>query len=91
MVNVLVTGGAGFIGSNFVRYALAAHADWHVTTLDKLTYAGRLENLASVKDHPRHRFVQGDIADRGGRRAARRASPTSSSTSPPRRTSIARS
>jgi dTDP-glucose 4,6-dehydratase len=64
MVNVLVTGGAGFIGSNFVRYALAAHADWRVTTLDKLTYAGRLENLESVKDHPRHRFVQGDIADR---------------------------
>jgi dTDP-glucose 4,6-dehydratase len=64
MVNILVTGGAGFIGSNFVRYALAAHADWRVTTLDKLTYAGRLENLESVKDHPRHRFVKGDIADR---------------------------
>ena len=63
MVNVLVTGGAGFIGSNFVRFAIAAHADWHVTTLDKLTYAGRLENLESVKDHPRHRFVQGDVAD----------------------------
>ena len=63
MVNVLVTGGAGFIGSNFVRYALAAHDDWRVTTLDKLTYAGRLENLESVKDHPRHRFVKGDVAD----------------------------
>jgi dTDP-glucose 4,6-dehydratase len=63
MVNVLVTGGAGFIGSNFVRYAIAAHDDWRVTTLDKLTYAGRLENLDSVKDHPRHRFVKGDIAD----------------------------
>jgi dTDP-glucose 4,6-dehydratase len=63
MVNVLVTGGAGFIGSNFVRYALATHGDWRVTTLDKLTYAGRLENLQSVKDHPRHRFVQGDVAD----------------------------
>jgi dTDP-glucose 4,6-dehydratase len=63
MVKVLVTGGAGFIGSNFVRYAIDAHADWHVTTLDKLTYAGRLENLDSVKDHPRHRFVKGDIAD----------------------------
>jgi len=63
MVNVLVTGGAGFIGSNFVRYGLDAHADWHVTTLDKLTYAGRLENLESVRDHPRHRFVKGDIAD----------------------------
>jgi len=63
MVNVLVTGGAGFIGSNFVRYGLAAHADWHVTTLDKLTYAGRLENLESVRNHPRHRFIKGDIAD----------------------------
>jgi dTDP-glucose 4,6-dehydratase len=63
MIKVLVTGGAGFIGSNFVHHALAAHDDWHVTTLDKLTYAGRLENLADVKDHPRHRFVKGDVAD----------------------------
>ena len=63
MVKVLVTGGAGFIGSNFVRYALAAHPDWQVTTLDKLTYAGRLENLESVTDDPRHRFVKGDVAD----------------------------
>ena len=63
MIDVLVTGGAGFIGSNFVRHALAAHPDWRVTTLDKLTYAGRLENLESVQDHPRHRFVKGDVAD----------------------------
>lgn len=63
MVEVLVTGGAGFIGSNYVRHALAAHPDWRVTTLDKLTYAGRLENLHDVMDHPRHRFVRGDIAD----------------------------
>jgi dTDP-glucose 4,6-dehydratase len=63
MVEVLVTGGAGFIGSNFVRHALAAHADWQVVTLDKLTYAGRLENLQGVIDHPRHRFLRGDIAD----------------------------
>ena len=63
MVDVLVTGGAGFIGSNFVRYALARHEDWQVTTLDKLTYAGRLENLHDVKDHPRHRFIRGDVAD----------------------------
>jgi dTDP-glucose 4,6-dehydratase len=63
MVKVLVTGGAGFIGSNFVRYAIATHPDWQVTTLDKLTYAGRLENLESVKDNPRHRFVKGDVAD----------------------------
>jgi dTDP-glucose 4,6-dehydratase len=63
MINVLVTGGAGFIGSNFVRHALSAHADWNVTTLDKLTYAGRLENLKGVLDHPRHEFVKGDVAD----------------------------
>jgi len=65
MVNVLVTGGAGFIGANFVRYAISAHADWRVTTLDKLTYAGRLENLKGLLDHPRHEFVKGDVADPG--------------------------
>jgi dTDP-glucose 4,6-dehydratase len=65
MVNVLVTGGAGFIGSNFVRYALATHSDWRITTLDKLTYAGRLENLNGVIEHPRHEFVKGDVADPG--------------------------
>ena len=63
MAKVLVTGGAGFIGSNFVTYALEAHPDWHITTLDKLTYAGRLENLRDVEKHPRHRFVRGDVAD----------------------------
>ncbi len=63
MTRVLVTGGAGFIGSNFVRWAHEAHADWQITTLDKLTYAGRLENLDEVKDSPRHRFVRGDITD----------------------------
>jgi dTDP-glucose 4,6-dehydratase len=64
MIDVLVTGGAGFIGSNFVRHALAAHPDWRVTTLDKLTYAGRIENLHDVMDHPRHAFVRADICDR---------------------------
>ena len=63
MVNVLVTGGAGFIGSNYVKHAIAAHPDWRVTTLDKLTYAGRLENLKDVFEHPRHEFVKGDVAD----------------------------
>ncbi|CAN5855266.1 dTDP-glucose 4,6-dehydratase [soil metagenome] len=63
MVDVLVTGGAGFIGSNFVRYGLAQHPDWRITTLDKLTYAGRRENLHDVIDNPRHRFVHGDVAD----------------------------
>ncbi len=65
MTNVLVTGGAGFIGSNFVKWAHARHPDWHITTLDKLTYAGRLENLREVSDSPRHTFVKGDIADAG--------------------------
>jgi len=63
VVNVLVTGGAGFIGSNFVRWAHEAHPDWAITTLDKLTYAGRLENLQSLASSPRHTFVHGDIAD----------------------------
>ena len=63
MIKVLVTGGAGFIGSNFVRYALQTHPDWHVTNLDKLTYAGRKENLHDVMTNPRHTFVHGDILD----------------------------
>ena len=63
MLDVLVTGGAGFIGSNFVRHAIETHDDWRVTTLDKLTYAGRLENLQGFLEHPRHEFVKGDVAD----------------------------
>ena len=63
MVEVLVTGGAGFIGSNFVHHALDAHPDWRVTTLDKLTYAGRRENLQDLDANSRHRFVHGDVAD----------------------------
>jgi dTDP-glucose 4,6-dehydratase len=63
LVEVLVTGGAGFIGSNFVRYAIEAHPDWRVTTLDKRTYAGRRENLHDVMTHERHAFVHRDITD----------------------------
>src|SRR6478752_7679728 len=63
MVNVLVTGGAGFIGSNFIRYALDVHPDWHVTNLDKLTYAGRMETIKDLSGHPRHAFVHGDVTD----------------------------
>jgi dTDP-glucose 4,6-dehydratase len=61
---LLVTGGAGFIGSNFIRYALAEHPDWEITNLDKLTYAGNLENLKDIQDRPRYHFIKGDIADR---------------------------
>src|SRR5215469_16183224 len=61
-MNILVTGGAGFIGSAFIRM-LAAETDWRVVNLDKLTYAGNLENLASIAEGSRYRFVQGDICD----------------------------
>jgi len=61
-MHLLVTGGAGFIGSNFIRYILA-ETDWKITSLDKLTYAGNLENLVDIKDDPRYAFVHGDIAD----------------------------
>src|SRR4051812_34119760 len=60
---LLVTGGAGFIGSNFVLSTIAATGET-IVNLDKLTYAGNLRNLDSLKDDPRHVFVQGDIADR---------------------------
>jgi dTDP-glucose 4,6-dehydratase len=62
-VNVLVTGGAGFIGSNLVRLLLAERPGWRVVNLDQLTYAGNAENLADLSDHPRYRFVKGDICD----------------------------
>ena len=65
MKNILVTGGAGFIGCNFVRYMLGKYPDYRIVVYDKLTYAGRLENLQDVAQaHPhRYHFVQGDICD----------------------------
>lgn len=65
MRKILVTGGAGFIGSNFVHYLLRRHDDVEVINLDKLTYAGNLENLRDIKGHPNYRFVKGDICDAG--------------------------
>jgi dTDP-glucose 4,6-dehydratase len=62
-MRVLVTGGAGFIGSHFVKFALQTHPDWQIVNLDKLSYAGNLENLANLPDATRHQFVKGDIAD----------------------------
>ena len=91
MANVLVTGGAGFIGEQLIAYALDAHPDWHVTTLDKLTYAGRMENLRGLEDNPRHRFVKGDVVDVAARGTARGGSRTTSSISLPRPTLTGRS
>jgi len=60
---LLVTGGAGFIGSNFTRHVLAANEDIEIIVLDKLTYAGNLDNLKGLEGNPRYRFVRGDICD----------------------------
>jgi dTDP-glucose 4,6-dehydratase len=64
MTTILVTGGAGFIGSNFIRYLLQRHSDYRVINLDKLTYAGNPANLRDVEHDQRYRFVHGDICDR---------------------------
>lgn len=63
-MTIMVTGGAGFIGSNFVFYILKKYLDYRVICLDKLTYAGNLSTLASIKDNPKFRFVKADICDR---------------------------
>jgi len=63
MKNLLVTGGAGFIGSNFVIYMLDKYEDYNIIVYDKLTYAGNLENLLDVSDDPRYHFIKGDICD----------------------------
>jgi dTDP-glucose 4,6-dehydratase len=62
-MNLLITGGCGFIGSNLVRLILAERPGWRVVNLDKLTYAGNPENLADLAGHPGYRFAHGDIAD----------------------------
>ncbi|AYO29929.1 dTDP-glucose 4,6-dehydratase [Biomaibacter acetigenes] len=63
-MKILVTGGAGFIGSNFIRYMLKQHKDYKIINLDKLTYAGNLENLKDVEDNPNYIFINGDITDK---------------------------
>jgi dTDP-glucose 4,6-dehydratase len=63
-MNVLVTGGCGFIGSNLVRFLRRVRPEWTVVNLDKLTYAGNLENLSDLEADPKHVFTAGDVADR---------------------------
>ena len=63
-MNIIVTGGAGFIGSNFVFHILKKYPDYRIICLDKLTYAGNLSTLAPVMDNPNFRFVKADICDR---------------------------
>jgi dTDP-glucose 4,6-dehydratase len=63
-MNLLVTGGAGFIGSNFIRYILDRYPEYRVINIDKLTYAGNLENLTGIDKDPRYAFEKGDICDK---------------------------
>jgi len=63
MPNLLITGGAGFIGSNFVRYALKKYPAYRIVVYDKLTYAGNLDNLRDVESNPHYAFIHGDICD----------------------------
>jgi dTDP-glucose 4,6-dehydratase len=64
MKNILITGGAGFIGSNFLHYMLKTHPEYSLINFDKLTYAGNLENLKSIETNKNYRFVKGDICDK---------------------------
>lgn len=64
MKKVLVTGGAGFIGANFLKYMIAGHPDWFFINIDSLTYAGNLENLAQLESNNQYSFIKGDITDR---------------------------
>ena len=63
-MKLLVTGGAGFIASNYIRYALTVHPDYQIINLDKLTYAGNLENLRDIESSDRYSFIKGDICDK---------------------------
>ena len=63
-MQLLITGGAGFIGSNFIRYLIKKYPEYIITNLDLLTYAGSLESLKEFKNHKNYSFVKGDIADK---------------------------
>lgn len=63
-MKILITGGAGFIGSNFIHYVIQKHPDYEIINLDKLTYAGNLENLKEIENNPNYHFIKGDICDR---------------------------
>ena len=63
MKKLLITGGAGFIGSNFIHYILKKYKNYKVVNLDKLTYAGNLDNLKDVEKDSRYKFIKGDICD----------------------------
>ena len=63
-MNILVTGGAGFIGSNFVKYMLENYPEYKMINIDVLTYAGNLENLKGINDNPNYIFIKADIRDR---------------------------
>lgn len=63
-MKVLITGGAGFIGSNFVKFFLNKYKQSHVINLDKLTYAGNIKNIKDIKNNKRHKFIKGDICDK---------------------------
>jgi len=63
-LKILITGGAGFIGSNFIRYMLSKYPDYKIVNLDKLTYAGNLDNLRDIEKDPRYKFIKGDICDK---------------------------
>ena len=62
--NILITGGSGFIGSNFIPYILETYSGYHVVNIDKLTYAGNNENLIEVKNNPNYTFIEGDICNK---------------------------
>lgn len=62
-MKLFITGGAGFIGSNFIKHILAKYPEYQVTNFDKLTYAGNLDNLADLESNPRYKFIKGDVAD----------------------------